>query len=76
MTIGHEIGHVFVGYGHPDDRQSPGDYPLHGTEHLAGKRLMCSGPVSSSQSRLLVKGEWDEAETWLQEREQNGGLGQ
>lgn len=29
------------------------------------KRLMCSGDVAESGSRLLVKTEWDEAEKWL-----------
>jgi hypothetical protein len=31
-------------------------------------RLMCSGPNSDGSSRLLVKGEWDEAEKWLKAR--------
>jgi hypothetical protein len=29
---------------------------------------MCSGPNSDGSSRLLVKGEWDEAEKWLKAR--------
>lgn len=60
-TIAHEIGHVFVGDGHPDKNNGPA--PLPGTRHIC--RLMCSGPSSDGSSRLLVKGEWDEAEKWL-----------
>ena len=60
-TIAHEVGHVFVGDGHPDRNDGPA--PLPGTRHIC--RLMCSGPNSDGSSRLLVKGEWDEAEKWL-----------
>ncbi|MCB1132606.1 MAG: hypothetical protein KDN05_15880 [Verrucomicrobiae bacterium] len=63
-TIAHEIGHVLVGRGHPDQEVFPGPAPLPGTRHTC--RLMCSGPNSGSQSRLLVKREWDEAEIWLE----------
>lgn len=62
-TIAHEIGHVFVGYGHPDQRIQQGPAPLPGTRH--SDRLMCSGRNITSKSRILVKGEWDEAEKWL-----------
>lgn len=65
-TIAHEIGHVFVGDGHPDQSAQPGLAPLPGTQHTC--RLMCSGPNSDGSSRLLVKGEWDEAEKWLKAR--------
>jgi hypothetical protein len=64
-TIAHEIGHVIVGEGHPN--QSAGPAPLPGTAHL--DRLMLSGGVSSNQwapGTRLVKGEWDAAEVWLQ----------
>jgi hypothetical protein len=40
--------------------------PLPGTEHHL--RLMTKGNNSSTESRILVKGEWDEAETWLKNR--------
>jgi hypothetical protein len=61
-TIAHEMGHVIVGLGHPDQRAGP--CPLAGTFHL--ERLMVSGGSRdySLQARL-VKGEWDEAEEWL-----------
>jgi hypothetical protein len=64
-TIAHEMGHVIVGLGHPD--QGKGPCPLAGTFHL--ERLMVSGGTHdySLQSRL-VKGEWDEAEKWLKNR--------
>jgi hypothetical protein len=62
-TIAHEIGHiVLLGGGHPDEEQ--GDAPLKGTDRT--KRLMCSGPRwSITQSRSLVKTEWDKADEWL-----------
>ncbi len=65
-TIAHEIGHVLVGEGHPDDKTPDpitGPAPLPGTKHVS--RLMCSGPNTDGSSHLLVKGEWDKAETWL-----------
>jgi len=62
-TIGHEIGHVLVGYGHPNQESNSGKAPLPGTRHV--DRLMCAGTSSNKGSRLLVKGEWDEAEKWL-----------
>jgi hypothetical protein len=62
-TLGHEIGHVIVGAGHPDD--GGGVAPLPDTPHV--QRLMCSGPrrKTDGASKLLVKAEWDEAEEWL-----------
>lgn len=61
-SIAHEIGHVFVRYGHPDLEN--GIAPLVGTDRTL--RLMCSGPNRSLENgRLLVKTEWDEAEKWL-----------
>ncbi|QTN33680.1 hypothetical protein HZ994_15635 [Akkermansiaceae bacterium] len=62
-TIGHEIGHILVGEGHPDlgDNLSP----LPGTNH--GERLMRSGTKKKTGNSLglLVKREWDDAEKWL-----------
>ncbi len=64
-TIAHEIGHILVGEGHPDQRAFPGPAHLPGTEHR--RRLMCSGGTSGlNPGNLLVKGEWDEAEIWLE----------
>ena len=38
--------------------------PLPGSDHT--RRLMVSGPGEGpNPSKLLVKGEWDEAEKWL-----------
>jgi len=75
-TVAHEIGHVILGGGHPDQVvksiNSKGDIewvnggvaPLNGTEQ--DKRLMCSGlkRKKDGTSRLLVKAEWDEAHAW------------
>jgi hypothetical protein len=66
ITIGHEIGHVFFGVGHPDSTNFPGKAPLKETEREHPKRLMFSNPIESS--RLIVKREWDEAETWLKSK--------
>ena len=61
-TLAHEIGHIIVGAGHPDELGGPA--VLRGTDHT--KRLMCSGNFSThTGSCLLVKREWDKAEEWL-----------
>jgi len=61
-TIAHEIGHVLVGYGHPNDYTN--QFTLPGTAHH--KRLMRSGGLNRPDSgHLLVKHEWDAAEEWL-----------
>ena len=70
-TISHELGHVFVGYGHPNENGLKGPAPLPDTKHI--QRLMCSGGISNMGSRLLVKGEWDEAENWLKEEDLRTG---
>ena len=67
-NIAHEIGHVLVGPGHPDEKDFPGPAPLMGTNRKL--RLMASGSASGSSSafergKLLVKGEWDDAEAWM-----------
>ncbi|WP_367871478.1 hypothetical protein [Luteolibacter sp. Populi] len=63
-TISHEIGHVLLGLGHPneDKEQARGIAPLPGTDHV--HRLMCSGEKRKKDgtSKLLVKAEWDEAD--------------
>lgn len=63
-TIAHEIGHIMVEDGHPDDEE--GSAPLLGTDRT--KRLLCSGLNSNLNSNLLVKSEWDLAEAWLKSR--------
>lgn len=69
-TIAHEMGHVMVGKGHPGTF-FPGPAPLGGTEHF--RRLMCEGKQKnpSSPGKLLVKGEWDAAEIWLNQNIQD-----
>jgi hypothetical protein len=71
-TIAHEIGHIIIGPGHPDDvldaiiqlpELAGGRARLKGTDTT--KRLMQSHVRTSLKDVLLVKAEWDEAETWL-----------
>ncbi len=77
-TIAHELGHIMVGPGHPDDYnieleapnlglQLPQNYsgpaPLPGTDRTV--RLMCSPDSRAPGARFLVKTEWDVAEEWL-----------
>ena len=60
-SIAHEIGHVIVGYGHPDASEGPAVLP--GTDRAI--RLMNSGGFCSESRairRWIVKGEWDEAD--------------
>ncbi|MEO5914248.1 MAG: hypothetical protein ABIS50_08450 [Luteolibacter sp.] len=79
-TIAHEIGHIILGAGHPDEYKKPYTYsdgsvstagggvaPLQGADPVS--RLMCSGYKRrrDGTSRLLVKGEWDKADKWLDE---------
>ena len=71
QIIAHEIGHVIIGKGHPDKEGSPettGPAPLKGTNPL--NRLMHSDLTSKAVAgkldyNLLVKAEWDTAETWF-----------
>ncbi len=63
-TIAHEVGHVMLGEGHPDE--NTGDAPLLGTDR--SQRLMCTFVNRAPGSKLLVKSEWDEAEEWLKNR--------
>jgi hypothetical protein len=63
-TIAHEVGHILVGSGHPDE--GSGVAPLLGTDRA--QRLMCSGSKWTWDSLLLVKSEWDRAEEWLKDR--------
>lgn len=73
-TVGHEMGHVFFGEGHPNEvGPIKGKAPLAGTDHT--KRLMCRGQLSNSSSRLIVKAEWDTAEIWLSTQENRLSMG-
>ncbi len=66
-TIAHEIGHLIVGPGHPDENSGPA--PLDPTNLTAHKkRLMCSGLNwnEANPGIQLLKSEWDWAETILQ----------
>ena len=60
-SIAHEIGHIMIGDGHPD--QNAGPAPLYGTDR--SYRLMNSGYSNVPGAKLLVKKEWDNAEEWL-----------
>lgn len=62
QTIAHEIGHVMMGYGHPNIPSEPGPAPLDGTP--TEERLM----HSLEPGKRLVKAEWDTAEAWLKAR--------
>jgi hypothetical protein len=60
--MAHEIGHIIVASGHPDQGDLPA--PLPGTD--LKKRLMYSQQASEPPNRQqLVKAEWDAAEVWL-----------
>lgn len=72
-NLSHEIGHMLVGPGHPDEYldnspNSGGIAPLQSLNKLSDwqKRLMCSGIRSDLSSTILVKEEWDKAEIWLE----------
>lgn len=56
-TVAHEIGHLFMGPGHPN--QDGGLAPFPGTDR--SRRLMASG---QNRGKLLVKREWDAIEAW------------
>ncbi|KAH0534172.1 hypothetical protein GP486_008927 [Trichoglossum hirsutum] len=66
-TLAHEIGHVMLDKGHPDDELgTPGPASLPGTDRKI--RLMRSGLFlngAGTGRRTLVKAEWDAAEGWL-----------
>lgn len=67
-TMIHEMGHRIVGLGHPNlggtgTGLDGGVAPLIGTDRT--RRLMASGGHRADDGYLLVKKEWDRAETWL-----------
>lgn len=70
-TISHEVGHVIIGAGHPDEGQ--GEVPLHGTDHT--RRLVAS-ERGRNPGHLIVKKEWDAAEAWFTKEEDDGRLSQ
>jgi hypothetical protein len=64
--MAHEVGHVIIGLGHPD--QDGGAAPLPGTNRM--ERLMYSDMDEKKNAGLLdsnrlVKAEWDAAEAWM-----------
>ena len=70
--MAHEIGHVFWGPGHPNDRPNVGRAALPGTDF--SKRLMATFQAGGILPKLIVKAEWDEAEKWLKDEEAAGRL--
>lgn len=69
--IAHEIGHVIRGNGHPGEDIGPGQLP--GVS--ANTRLMTTKPNPAELGNVLVKEEWDEAETWMKMEEAANRLG-
>lgn len=59
-TIAHEIGHLIIGEGHPDEKSGPAYLP----PTPVTRRLMCGGKfrLKDGSARLMVKAEWDKAE--------------
>lgn len=75
QTIAHEIGHIIIGEGHPtkDGKAFQGVAPLPDSNH--SERLMRHGHDNpKSNAHLLVKAEWDKAEKWLKNEEQEGRI--
>jgi len=68
----HEIGHVMIGAGHPDEADLPGRASLSGAD--TDLRLMHSGHDYHALNSQLVKTEWDWIERWLRKREDAGEL--
>ncbi|MCF7676091.1 MAG: hypothetical protein K9M97_12150 [Akkermansiaceae bacterium] len=61
-TIAHEIGHVIVGAGHPDNGTS--EFILPGTDYTP--RLMSNVPAQTTNPGvLLIKAEWEKVEAWM-----------
>lgn len=70
----HNFAPIFTDYGHPDEND--GVSPLPGTDRTL--RLMHSGENSRGGrlGTVLVKEEWDAAEKWLKQEEDEGRLPQ
>ena len=62
-SLVHEVGHILVGGGHPDQNGGAAPLPSLASDHI--KRLMHS---DVGHPGLLVKSEWDKAEKWLSNR--------
>lgn len=76
-TLAHEIGHVFVGAGHPNIGREPGIAPLANglaVESRLMNNAFLMNPAKALTRRVLIKAEWDEAEGWLEEEERLGNL--
>lgn len=75
-TIAHEVGHCLVGAGHADTQDAVVKLKGFKPESLVQERLMITG--SSTRKPIpgyrLVKGEWDEAEKWMQNEEANNRI--
>jgi hypothetical protein len=70
--VAHEVGHVMLGSGHPDEQG--GEAVLEGTRRI--ERLMYTSIRDKIETgnlfkNLLVKREWDKAEVWLIEHIDN-----
>jgi hypothetical protein len=66
QSVAHEIGHVMLGIDHPDKGGGPASLM---SLQPDTRRLMYSLIEEIPESdKLLVKGEWDNAEAWLQGR--------
>ena len=63
FTIAHEIGHVFMGSGHPDKSEDLHFATLLGVSNQ--KRLMKSNQDENSDWQLIKK-EWDRIDAWLE----------
>ena len=72
-TMSHEIGHILIGAGHPNNAASSGPAPLSGSRHLWPQRLMFTSPyVTGVEKKMLVKGEWDMIEESMSILESGG----
>ena len=81
-TLCHEIGHVMLGRGHPDDGtcrsvlvwklSASGAYQQ---DFRNNRRLMKSGaPGPFITRKELIKKEWDLIDAWLKKQEDDGNL--
>ncbi len=80
-AIAHEIGHIMVASGHPDQEFPEKAVVLKwdgngGKDPHVRKRLMCSGDTAGVRNpgKCLIKKEWDRIEDWLKNEEDRGRL--
>ncbi len=73
-SLAHEVGHVMMGGGHPNQNKGPAS--LHGS--ATHERLMHSATYRYPEGRreLLVKKEGDKIEIWLIDEETEGRITQ